>query len=326
MTLAVRRYEPEDERAWDDLVSRSRSGHFLFRRGYMDYHADRFADHSLLVYDEGTLVAALPANVEGAAWISHGGLTFGGVLADNRMSTRRMLAVFDALLAYLRELDGEVLFYKPVPHIYHRTPAEEDLFALYRAGARLIRRDAASVICLDARVPYSKGRKADLKVAQRSGVTVGRSRDFGAFMHLQREVLQRRYDARPVHTTEELELLADRFPDEITLHVATVEGRLVAGVVMYETPVVARTQYIAVSEEGRATHALDKIVDELLGSYRGRKRWWDFGTSTLNAEGGLNEALIRNKESYGARTVVYDHYVLDVKPLSDTREPPVRSR
>jgi Acetyltransferase (GNAT) domain len=311
VTLEVRRYTPDDAGAWDELVARSQSGHFLFRRGYMDYHADRFRDHSLVVLDGARPVAALPAHVDGAGLVSHGGLTFGGLLSDRALSTRRSLAAFEAVRDHLREHGVRSLLYKAVPHIYHRVPAEDDLYALHHAGARLVGRDLASALRLDARLPYSKSRRADLKVAARSGVEVTSSRDFEAFMTLQQEVLEVRHGAKPVHTAQELELLATRFPDEIKLHTATIGGRLAAGVVTYETEVVARAQYVAVSDEGREAHALDRIVDELLGAYHGDKRWFDFGTSMLDSA-TLNAPLIRNKESYGARTVVYDRYLLDV--------------
>jgi hypothetical protein len=312
VTFEVRRYTPEDSTAWDELVERSRTGHFLFRRGYMDYHADRFEDHSLLVLSGARIAAALPANIDGDQLVSHGGLTFGGVITDASMSTRRMLEAFGALVGHARSAGVRTILYKAVPHVYQRTPADEDLYALWRAGATLSRRDVASVIDLQARLPYTKGRKADMKVAERSGVEVAASDDFGAFMDLQSQVLQSRHDAEPVHSADELAMLAARFPQEIRLHVATIGERLVAGVVTYETAVVAHTQYIAVGEEGRETHALDKIVDTLIRSYGGRKRWFDFGTSMLDSSRALNEALIRNKESYGARAVVYDHYLVDL--------------
>jgi hypothetical protein len=145
----------------------------------------------------------------------------------------------------------------------------------------------------------------------RAGVEIRRSDDFEAFMELQRLVLRTRHDATPVHTAAELTLLAGRFPDAISLHTAQVDGRLVAGIVVYETPTVARAQYTAASEEGRAAHALDLLADTLIASYEGRKRWWDFGASTLRSGQQLNEGLIGNKESYGARAVVFDHYLLE---------------
>jgi hypothetical protein len=60
--MIVRRYTAADQAAWGDFVRTSKNGLFLFERGYMDYHAERFSDHSLLVYDEkDRLTALLPA-------------------------------------------------------------------------------------------------------------------------------------------------------------------------------------------------------------------------------------------------------------------------
>lgn len=311
-TLSVRRYGLRDRGVWDAFVAGARSRHFMFQRGYMDYHGDRLADHSLLVHDDGRLVAALPANVAGDAFVSHSGLTFAGFLHDASLSTRRMLEVFAATRAYLIEAGFRTWVYKAVPHIYHVVPAEEDLYALFRHDAQLVRRDVASAIPLDARIPYAKGRRSALKGGLRAGIELSANDDFHSFMALQRDVLDARYGAEPVHTGDELALLASRFGDGIKLHTAKIEDRLVAGMVVYETPVVAHAQYIAVSEEGRDAHALDVLADALIASYVGRKRWWDFGCSTEQSGWHLNEALIRNKESYGARAVVYDQYMIEL--------------
>src|SRR4029453_8772018 len=75
------RYSLDRKAAWDEFVARSKNGTFLFRRDYMDYHADRFDDHSLLAYQGDQLVAVLPANLAGDALVSHGGLTYGGFVA-----------------------------------------------------------------------------------------------------------------------------------------------------------------------------------------------------------------------------------------------------
>ena len=63
--LTLRPYVPADAAAWDALVARSRTGNLLHRRGYMDYHADRFADCSLMVEREGEPVAVFPASRNG---------------------------------------------------------------------------------------------------------------------------------------------------------------------------------------------------------------------------------------------------------------------
>lgn len=311
--VTVVRYGPERAREWDEFVARAKNGHFLFLRGYMDYHADRFPDASLMFYDGAArLVGLLPATErEGRVLASHAGLTFGGVVSGDSMKAALMLELFDAMLAYLRAGGCARLVYKAVPHIYHRAPAEEDLYALFRAGARLSRRDLSSTVELSSRLPFSKGRKYSVKLAERSGVAVSESADFETFMAIEERVLAERHGVRPVHTAAELSMLAGRFPENIKLYAAHREGRMLAGVVVYATELVAHAQYISADEEGRETGATDLIISSLLGHHYASKKFFDFGISTERAGTYLNEGLAENKQGFGARAVVYDFYELE---------------
>jgi hypothetical protein len=292
-------------------VRTARVPHFLFERGYMEYHADRFEDVSLLVEEEGMLVGVLPANRDETTVWSHQGLTFGGLLTSGAMGARRALEAFAAVSEWLRAAGVTKLVYKAPPHIYHAAPAEEDLYALFRHGARLSRRDLSAAIDLAQPPAYRKGRKASLKRARESGLQAQQSDDFAAFIALEEETLAR-HGATPTHSAEELSLLANRFPTAITLHV--VED--VAGVVVYRTPVLDHAQYIGSTEQGRELGAVDLLIDALIERARADgKRWFDFGISTTEDGRHLNEGLARNKESYGARGVAYDRYELDLNVL-----------
>src|SRR5215469_11873946 len=94
-------YTDAQKRTWDDFVRRSKNGTFLFLREYMDYHRDRFVDHSLVMsLDDGDLLALLPGNRVGATLVSHGGLTYGGFITDVRMKAAAMLEVFESALLF----------------------------------------------------------------------------------------------------------------------------------------------------------------------------------------------------------------------------------
>ena len=253
--MEILRYSPEHASDWDAFVDNSRNGTFLFRRGYMDYHADRFADHSLMAVSSGKLVAILPANeAEGTLW-SHQGLTYGGWVYGDRMRAAMMLEVFAAMTAYLAGLGTiDKVIYKAVPRIYHRVPSDEDLYALFRNGARLIRRDIATAVVPGARLPIKSDKKNKVNKARKHGVTVRPSEDLGAFHAILGEAL-RRHDAVPVHSLAELELLMGRFPDHIRLYGAYLGDDLVAGSILFETPQVAHTQYSVSSDAGRASRS-----------------------------------------------------------------------
>jgi GNAT acetyltransferase-like protein len=306
----VARYTAGEKRRWDELVGTSKNGVFLFRRDYMDYHADRFADHSLLFTCGDELLAVLPANATDDALVSHGGLTFGGVVCDARMRTATMLRIFDAIGEHLRAEGKPRLIYKAVPHIYHRVPAEEDLYALYRNNARLIRRDLSSTIVPRERVGPTKGRKWSLKRSQAAGLEVRRSADFAAFMAIEADVLRVKYGLRPVHSAGEMALLAERFPDHIKLFAAFRGSAMLAGVCVYESANVAHAQYIAATDEGKRVGALDAILHRLITEDYAGKAYFDFGISTEQEGRHVNDGLLDNKESFGARAVVYDFYEL----------------
>lgn len=305
-------YAPDWLEAWNGLNCEARNGHFLFDRGYMDYHADRFADASLIFTEGDRLAALFPANRREDAVISHEGLTFGGLVLADETRAAATLAVFEALLTRLRADGVKRLVYKPLPWIYHRRPAQDDLYALFRHGARLTRRDVTTLISYDAPGARSSRRERGVKKAKKAELAFGPSERWANYWALLAEVLKERHEVRPTHSLDEIQLLADRFPDAVRLFTAEQGAELVAGVVIYESDVVAHAQYIASGDRGRETGALDGLFTMLIESYRGRKRRFDFGIS--NEEGGriLNEGLVGYKEEFGGTTGVHDVYEIDL--------------
>jgi Acetyltransferase (GNAT) domain len=314
--MRVERFTGAARGLWDDFVRNSRNGTFLFLRDYMEYHQDRFEDNSLIVREEqGSLIALLPANRRGEILDSHGGLTYGGVISDAAMTAPRMLEVFDALLEYLREESFVLFRYRAIPHIYHRAPAEEDLYALTRNGAQVVRRATLSVI--DSRHPVEAQvrRRRGARKARAAGVVCRESDDLAAYWSLLSVVLQETYGAKPVHSLDEIALLQRRFPGNIRLFGSFQGGDLVGGVLVYETPTVARAQYIAASEAGKRLAALDLLFDFLLREVYPNKAWFDLGSSESADGRDLNRGVIEFKESLGARTVVQDTYELPVPAI-----------
>ena len=310
--IEIRRFTSADENCWDSFLAKSKNGVFLFKRSYMEYHVDRFVDHSLLFYENGKLVAILPANERERSLVSHGGLTFGGVVSGDQLKTPTMIEIFAALSEYASARGLQEIIYKPIPYVYHRVAAEEDKYALFRQNARLIRRDLSSAVNLQSRIPYSKDRKYRTKRARSHGFEVRESHQYHVFMAMEQETLKQRYGVQPTHSAEELEMLARRFPSNIRLFGAHYGGAMVAGVVVYENPRVAHTQYMASTPEGRELSAVDSVVDYLLNEVYASFDYFEFGISTEQNGHYLNEGLVRYKESYGARAVVYDWYAWEV--------------
>jgi hypothetical protein len=352
--VIVERYRDTDVEAWDAFVRASRNGTFLLERGYMDYHRERFPDHSLMVRDaEGELIAVLPAHLnEDGEWLaepeasakatpssapagvafadasgsagvrktskwiaSHRGLSYGGMVVGPGMKMPRFLQAFEAVLLHLRDAGFVALDYKTIPHIYHRQPAEEDRYALFLLGAQLIRRDMLSIVVRGDRLPYQHRRERGIKKARTAGVMVQQETDITEYWSLLAATLAERFGAMPVHSLDEIGMLRERFPANIRLHTARLDGELLAGVVLYLSERVAHAQYIAASPRGRELGALDLVFDHLIHDPTHDADYFDLGGS--HEEGGriINEGLIDQKEGFGARSVAHDHYRIDLSAV-----------
>lgn len=310
--IFIKPYTYADRDVWNDFNCKAKNGLFLFHRNYMDYHANRFTDSSLMVYYGNKLAALLPANREERVLYSHKGLTFGGVISDRRMSAGMMLEVFTALIDWLRENEFEKLAYKAIPYIFHSVPAQEDLYAIYIFNGKLIRRDLSSVIDMANRLPLSKGRKQGLKKAIKTQLIVQQVTDYPSFMALVEQVISK-HGVKPTHTIQEMELLANRFPENIKLFCSLDnKNKLLAGTIVYEYGNVAHTQYMASSDEGKMCGALDFLINTLIEEIYKDNTYFSFGISTEQEGRYLNQGLLAQKNMFGARAIVHDWYEIPV--------------
>ncbi|MEE1361769.1 MAG: hypothetical protein U0K23_04225 [Selenomonadaceae bacterium] len=307
--MKVIKYNESYKEIWDLFVSKAKNTHFFFYRDYMEYHKDRFEDFSLMFWDDkNKLIAIMPASVKDNVVTSHGGLTFGGILSDKKMTASIMLVIFDTIKEFLLENNIKELVYKPLPYIYHKYPAQEDLYALFRNGAELFRRDISSVILLPERYAYSKGRKWMCSKGRKNRIEVEESTDFDSFISLENYVLNKYHNTVAVHLPSELKMLAERFPNNIKLFLGKKDNNILSGAVVFENENIVHVQYMANSDKGREYGALDVVIDKLITEVYSNRIYFDFGMSNENMGTYLNEGLIHQKEGFGGRGVVYDFY------------------
>ena len=308
----IRRYRAEEKEKWDAFVKESRNSTFLFQRGYMDYHSDRFKDFSLMAFKGERLMALLPANFdEDGCLHSHQGLTYGGwLLPKAHVDGSDLLEIFEASLMFMREAGMRELDYKAMPYIYCCRPSEEDLYALYRLGAKETECNLSAAIDLRQPVCFNKLRRRLLVKAEKERFTITETHDAERFMSLVADCLAERHDAHPVHTAEEIRLLACRFPENIRMFVAEAEGTYHAGVMIYDTGIVAHARYIATTAEGRERNLLTPLFHWLITEGYSTRNYFDFGTCNEDHGSYLNACLLRQKCSYGATGLAYRRYTL----------------
>lgn len=309
MNMEICRYDSSMADEWNDFVARSKNGNFLLDRRYMDYHSDRFDDFSMVITDRGRIRSLLPANRSGDTLYSHQGLTYGGLIMSDDTRSSEVLTAFDLINDLCRRAGISTVVYRPAPYIYARVPAEEDLYALFaRCGAALTARSVSTTINRAHPLRFSTLRRRSVNKAVREGIEVVESDDFAPFWHILNANLNERFGVKAVHSLDEIHLLHNRFPQNIRLFTAMLDGECLAGTVMYLAPTVAHTQYIAASPEGKKRGALDIVMDRLINDVYVDRPYFDFGISTEDGGRSLNSGLIAQKEGFGGRAVCYDTY------------------
>lgn len=305
----IERYTADQKAIWNQFVLNSKNGTFLFDRNYMDYHSDRFEDHSLMIYRKGKLYSLLPANKMGSVLYSHQGLTYGGLIMSDKVTVADSVEMFRVINACLKESGFEKVIYKPIPFIYHQYPAQEDLYALFRtSNAKIIGRNISSTIIQSDKMKFIESRKSGIRKALSNGITVRQSNDLSAFWEILDTNLKNKYGVAPVHTLSELQLLQSRFPQNIKLYLAYKDDIALGGSLLYVTKQVVHTQYISANIEGKELGVLDLLFDYLINHEYTNYPYFDFGQSTENMGSVLNESLIFQKEGFGGRGLCYDIY------------------
>ncbi len=311
--MEIRVYDKSKKNIWDDFIKKSKNGTFLLLRDYMDYHKDRFNDNSLMFYDDkDTLMAVLPANKDGNVINSHGGLTYGGLILNSKIKMPIMLSIFEDLILYCQENNIKEIMYKRVPYMYHTIPSEEDLYSLFLYNAKLYARNVSSVVKLDEEINFQTRRKRQIKKAVKNNIKVIESDEYETYWKIVKDNLRIKHGVEPVHTEEEIKKLHRLFPQNIRLFCAYKGNEVLAGVVIYETNIVAHAQYISATDEGKKLGALDFVFDHLINKTFKRKKYFDFGISNENRGKYLNKGLINQKEGFGASAIVYDQYLIKV--------------
>lgn len=320
--IQVERYTAVRTEEWDAFVKGARNGTFLFLRAYMDYHSDRFLDHSLMFFnarEEGkrTLVALLPANECDGVLYSHQGLTYGGLILGLKAHHDMVGEAFAALTEYMRDAGLRELVYKQVPAIYSVVPSQDDAYWLWRMGAQTVKRNVMTVVSLHGRekINTSQRKRNYSNRLERMGWQVLMDAPLADFWPVLEDNLMTAHGAKPVHTLQEIERLKRSFVENIQCCTAVdADGVTQAGVVLYLQADVVKTQYISASAEGKRCHALDFLLHKLVAHFAadGCYRYFDFGTSMLPDGDSTDAGLVAQKEEFGGRTVVCDIMKLKV--------------
>ncbi len=311
----VKKYNIEYKSQWNTFIANAKNATFLLNRNFMEYHNDRFNDHSLLVFKREKLIAIVPANKVDNTLYSHQGLTYGGFIISNSLKLNETVFAFKSVLEFLETNGISNFIVKMLPSIYSTWPSEEMEYLSFLLKGKLIRQDVLSVINNSAeKITISTVRKRGVKKAKFHKLIIKEESNFDLFWNtILTPNLERKYNKKPVHSLEEIKLLHSRFSKNIRQFNVYKESKIVAGTTIFETKNVAHAQYISASENKQELGSLDFLFQHLITVVFKDKMYFDFGISNEDSGKKMNKGLLYWKESFGARTITQDFYSFETK-------------
>ena len=239
MTFDITRYEPSSDDAWDSFVRSSNNGTLFHLRRFLGYHpAGRHSDHSLMITGPKGLLALFPAaeqEEQGQRWLSsHPGATYGGLVTPIGLTLQQSDDLVISLKDYALKAGFGGITLTLSPTIYNRRLSNYIDAALLRNGFTYRRREISSILFLEPTpeenlAKFTDASRRAVRKAQSSGIDVRLSDDLPGYYDILLHNLEVRHNVQPTHTLEELQKLAELFPDDIRLLAAFKDKVMIAG-------------------------------------------------------------------------------------------------
>ena len=308
----VCKYTNSKKADWDNFIATAKNATFLFQREFMDYHNDRFEDFSLMVYKDEKLYALLPANINDDVVYSHQGLTYGSFVLQDSAKLKSTFLAFKEVLKFLFEEKIKKLDIRIIPTFYNSLPSDELEYVLYKAEASLVKRDVILLIDYQNKLRFQKNRREGINKAKRKNLIVKVDGDYEAFWNkILIPNLKEKHNSSPVHSLDEIKLLAARFPNHIKQVNVYQDDKIVAGTTVFLTKKVIHPQYVSANSNKNELGSLDVLYNFIIDYFIAGRNYFSFNTSSEENGKLLNEGLLFWKESCGARPHVFNNYEIN---------------
>ena len=243
----------------------------------MDYHKDRFEDFSLLIYKGERLYALLPANINDDVVYSHQGLTYGSFVLQDSAKLKSTFLAFKEVLKFLFEERIKKLDIRIIPSFYNSLPSDELEYILYKAEGSLVKRDVILLIDYQNKLRFQKNRREGINKAKRKNLIVKVDGDYEAFWNkILIPNLKEKHNSSPVHSLDEIKLLAARFPNHIKQVNVYQDDKIVAGTTVFLTKKVIHPQYVSANSNKNELGSLDVLYNFIIDHFKKGKNYFNF--------------------------------------------------
>ena len=319
--MHIVKYDKDYKGVWDNFVNYSRNGTVFHKQGFLEYHGDRFEDHSLMFFDKkNNLIAVFPAGKQNRddeiILRSHPGSSYGGVVMDNSLGVSNTKEIVDAIECYGNTNGFNSIELRTSPRVFHKYPSEEIDYILWYNGFEIAHIELSDAVMLYPKTEvevlgmFKDDTSRSISKARKAGVVVTLSNSFEDYWRILTKNLSLRHRANPTHTLEEIKKIDCILPGAIRLYCAYYNDEVIAGTLVFCCNSNAyHTFYIAQDYEYQNLRPLNVLFHDVLLYLREEGiKYLNFGISTEYGGTAMNEGLFRFKEGFGARGVVRRYY------------------
>jgi len=307
MDYTIKIYHENDAGSWNNFITRSANGTFLHHRDYMDYHAERFNDFSLMIYQGEKLKAVLPAHRENEVVYAHNGLTYSDFIFHYKLKLEHKINIIYHALKYLHENKITALHIKTIPFVFTRIIDQSNEYIYHQLQAKLQYVKPFFVYLNENEIKPNRNRNKNLKkIAEKNYQIVENINHLSEFWQLVIKNLKERYHSQPAHQLNEIQLLTQRFPDQIKLYTLWSGSNILSGALVYYINKAIHFQYIHSVTQKNERDAVEWLIFNILKKHE-QQKYISFGTSAVKAN-NLNKGLVYWKQSFGSTLINQYHY------------------
>ncbi len=319
------RYDKSWENVWDHFVKNtSLNGSFLQMRCFLNYHKNRFVDHSLIFLKGQEVVAVMPAceGDGGERLISHAGATFGGIVIGKEWAKLSEFQwILEELETYVVVEGFKELEIRMPSWLYQSNDFHMEIldFILKNHGFN----DMFEVgfymdlqnMDEDFEKYYAPLRRRKLKKAGKNGLQfklLKNDDDKKEFYNVL-EDNYRKFETHPVHSYEEMRDLEQHcIPGNLFFYGVFLQDIMIAGSMVFDfnEKKTFHTQYLASKRDYLEYCPNEFLYTNLIKESRKLGyRFISFGNATLEHGAVLNENLALFKESFNMESYINKTYI-----------------
>jgi len=308
---------------WDATIDDAINGTIFHKISFLSYHApEKFNPVHLQLWQSNRIVGLIsfdlsPDNGILVARSPFGG-SYGGICWTERPKARICLEAMDALISHLNERGAKEALITPPPAVYYRHYEASAEMAIQAIGGILAERQVTSILDLRefrlAGLDHCEGRcRTAYRKALKSRLVINRKPSIEDFYSILIDNKARR-GALPTHSLEEFKTIQKRFPSELVITTAELDGKPIGGIAYFRANRTCCLLFYVchLTDHDRYNSPTLLIMDALEQEEKEGLRYFDFGTTCTKSNMREKLSLFSFKESFGTYGVFRDTYRITI--------------